>query len=209
MIVYPAIKSTAAVVFRGWLKVRVEGKDNVPKTGPFIMLTNHQSNLDGLLVHAYSPRLMFSMTKSSPFKHAWARPILRNVGTFPARRHRVDPQVVRVALRYLGEGRAVGIHAEGERSWDGRIRPLRLGTIRLVLKAGVPVIPCGVVGAYDIWPRWDSFPVRIPFLDRTAVRIRFGSAMHFGRHDHRASREEHLDETLESITRVLQELTHP
>ena len=48
----------------------------------------------------------------------------------------------------------MGVFPEGERSWDGRLQPLRSGTIRLLLKAGVPVIPCGMVGIYEVFPRW-------------------------------------------------------
>jgi 1-acyl-sn-glycerol-3-phosphate acyltransferase len=209
MIIYPMIRHTCAVAFRGWLKIGVEGSENVPPTGPCIVVTNHQSIIDGPIVHCFAPRLLYSMTKSTQFKRAYMRGLLRHVGTFPARRFQVDPQVVRVALRYLEEGRAVGIYPEGERSWDGRIQPLRLGTIRLILKAGVPVIPCGVVGLYDFWPRWDRLPRRLPFVRRTPVKVRFGKPLNFGLHDDRASREAHLDETLETITHALEEISRP
>lgn len=203
------VRQIFRVGFRGWLKVTVEGEKNVPMEGGFLLLTNHRSIIDGPVVHCYSPRLLYSMTKSTQFRQPWERAILRHVGAFPTRRHQVDPQAVRVTLRYLEQGRAVGIYPEGERSWDGRIQPLRLGTIRLVLKAGVPVVPCGVVGLYDFWPRWDRLPRRLPFLNRAPVTIRFGTPMHFGRHDDRASREAHLDETLEAITAALEDVSRP
>jgi 1-acyl-sn-glycerol-3-phosphate acyltransferase len=204
MIIYPMIRHTCGVGFRGWLKVGVEGRDNVPRKGPFIVLVNHQSILDGPILHCYSPRLLFSMTKSTQFKRAYMRGLLRYAGTFPARRYQVDPQSVRVVLRYLKEGRGVGIFPEGERSWDARIQPLRLGTIRLILKAGVPVIPCGVNGLYDFWPRWHRLPRRLPFINRTPVTLRFGEQLHFGQHDDRATREALLDDTMETITAALE-----
>jgi 1-acyl-sn-glycerol-3-phosphate acyltransferase len=206
---YSAIRHTCRIGFKGWLNVTVEGRENVPKEGGFFLLTNHQSIIDGPVVHCFSPRLLFSMTKSTQFRQGWERAILRHVGTFPTRRHQVDPQAVRVALRYIEEGRAVGIYPEGERSWDGRIQPLRLGTIRLVLKAGVPVVPCGIVGLYDFWPRWDRPPRRLPFVKRMPVTIRFGAPMSFGRHDDRASREAVLDQTLETITSALEFVSRP
>ena len=52
------------------------------------------------------------------------------------------------------QGEGVGVYPEGERSWDANLQPFRRGTIRLLLKAGVPIIPTGVVGSYDVWPRW-------------------------------------------------------
>ncbi len=209
MILYPMIRHTFGVGFRGWFKISVEGRENVPVRGPFILLAMHRSNLDGPILHCYSPRLLFSMTKSTQFRSAWMRAILRHVGTFPARRFQVDPQSVRVVLRHLKEGRGVGIFPEGERSWDGCIQPLRLGTIRLILKAGVPVIPCGLPGLYEFWPRWHSLPKRLPFVGRTPITVRFGAPLTFGRHEDRASREVLLDETLETITKALDEVGRP
>jgi 1-acyl-sn-glycerol-3-phosphate acyltransferase len=206
---YSTIRHTFRVGFRGWLKVAMDGKHNVPREGAFILLVNHQSILDGPILHSFAPRLMYSMTKSTQYTNAFMRALLPRVGTFPTRRHQVDPQAVRVALRHLAKGRGLGIFPEGERSWDERIQPLRLGTIRLVLKAGVPVIPCGVVGLYDFWPRWDRVPRRLPFVKRAPVTLRFGTPMHFGRHDSRASREVLLDDTLDAITQAMEEVSRP
>ncbi len=76
----------------------------------------------------------------------------------------------------LAEGHAVGVYPEGERSWDARIQPFRRGTIRLLLKAGVPVIPCGLAGTYDVLPRWSKT------IRRTRIRVEFGKAHPMARH---------------------------
>ena len=105
------------------------------------------------------------------------------IGAFPVRRYKVDPQCIRTALRFLSEGKVVGIYPEGERSWDGRLQSFRKGTLRFLLKAGVPVIPCGIEGSFDVWPRWAGGP------KRADVVIRFGEPIWFGAHDSRAERE--------------------
>ena len=83
----------------------------------------------------------------------------------------------------------MGVFAEGERSWDGSLQPLRRGTIRLLLKTGVPVIPCGLVGTYEILPRWGHMTWFGAGLRREPVTIRYAQPIHLGSHDDRASRE--------------------
>src|SRR5690606_38543582 len=65
-----------------------------------------------------------------------------------------DPQAVRLVLRRLREGHGVGLYIEGERSWGGRPQAPRRGTVRLILRAGVPVVPAAIAGSYEAWPRW-------------------------------------------------------
>lgn len=175
----------------------VEGRDNVPKTGPFILLFNHQSILDPAMAQTACPRFVYSMAKSTQFASPFWRWLLPRLGSFPTRRYQVDPQSVRTALRLLGEGKGVGIYPEGERSWDARLQPLRRGTMRLILKAGVPVVPCGIEGSFDVRPRWGSG------LQRGAVTIRFGKSLLFRPHDVRSERELALPEATRKIEKAL------
>ena len=191
------------------MSLRFEGTENVPSTGPFLLLMNHQSHLDPLLLHTYCPRLLFTMTKSSAFRNRFMRWIEPQVGAFPTRRYQVDPQAVRVALRHLREGKAVGIFPEGERSWDAKLKPLRAGTVRLLLKAGVPVIPCGLVGTYEVWPRWGRMRWFRFGPGRPPVTIRYGSPLRFGTYDDRASREAVLAEATKKVEEALLALMTP
>lgn len=182
-------------------RTRVTGTEHVPRTGPFFLVPNHQSLLDPLVIQSVCPRIVHSMTKSTQFSSPLMRWLLPRIGSFPTRRYRVDPQAVRVALRELERGRGVGIYPEGERSWDGQLQPLRKGTMRLLLKAGVPIVPCGISGSYDVWPRWSKRP------RRCRVRVRFGPPIEFGRHDDRAEREAALPGATLTLERALRTLT--
>ncbi|MGI9626203.1 MAG: lysophospholipid acyltransferase family protein [Longimicrobiales bacterium] len=184
-------------------RTEVEGVENLPRKGGFFLIPNHQSVLDPILVQANCPRPVHSFTKSTQFSSPTFRWLLPRVNAIPARRYRVDPQVVRVALRLVERGEVVGIYPEGERSWDGSIQPLRRGTVRLLLKAGVPVVPCGVVGSYDVWPRWSKKP------RRCRVRIRFGEPIDFGRHDTKQDREMALEAATRRLSEALQALNDP
>ncbi len=182
-------------------RLTVSGRSHIPRRGPFFLIANHQSVLDPVIVQSSILRSVHSFTKSTQFSSGPAmRWLMLRLNGIPTRRYRVDPQVVRVALRLLKEGRAVGIYVEGERSWDGSLQPFRQGAIRLILKAGVPVVPCRLNGTFEVWPRWSRKP------RRGRVSVRFGRPLHFGAHDTRAEREAVLDETTARLRQALIDL---
>ncbi|MEZ4414682.1 MAG: lysophospholipid acyltransferase family protein [Gemmatimonadota bacterium] len=181
-------------------KVDVEGREHIPRQGPFFLIPNHQSVLDPLIVQALCRRTVFSMTKSTQFSSKLMRWLLPRIGAFPVRRYRIDAQAVRTVLRLIEEGQGVGIYPEGERSWDGQLQPLRRGTIRVLLKAGVPIIPVGIAGSYDVWPRWSRRP------RRCRVRLRYGEPIVFGPHADRRAREAALPAARKRLEAALREL---
>lgn len=188
MNLYPLARAVIPVLMPLAARFRAEGRGHVPARGPFILALNHNSLLDGVFAQAACPRTVHTMTKSSQFRSGLLRWLLLGLRAFPVRRYRVDPQAVRTVLRLLEEGRGVGLYPEAERSWDGRPQPFRRGAIRLILKAGVPVVPCGISGSYHVWPRWSRR------LRRGSVVVRFGAPLEFGRHDGREAREAALGE---------------
>lgn len=196
--VYRFVRSVARIAVLRWFRIRVEGLEHLPSSGPCLLLPNHQSALDPLLVQGICPRPVSTMTKSTQFASPVFRWILTSCDAFPTRRYRVDPQAIRVLLRNLDEGRVVCLYPEGERSWDGRLQPLRRGAVRVALRAGVPVIPVGIEGTYDIWPRWRSFPR----LGRT-VHLRFGTPLDLGSHRSRKEREPQM---ADAAARIREEL---
>jgi len=200
--VYRAFQTTVRALSRVLLpSMTVEGRRHVPEAGPCIVVSNHQSVLDPILIQSFCPRPLHTMTKSTQF----GAPVLgwlvrEHLLGFPVRRYQIDPQAVRVALRRLREGRAVGVYVEGERSWDGNLQPPRLGTLRLLLKAGVPVIPCAISGSYDVWPRWGGG------LRRAPVRIAFGAPVALPHLQDRRARERALDAAGAAVMGALRSL---
>ena len=204
MMLYRTLRRIMSLYFRARMKIRTEGEKNVPGKGPFLLVLSHKSHLDSLLLHTFCPRLVFTLAKSSVFRTRFMAWLAPRVGAVPTRRFQIDPQAVRVALRLIGRGEGVGVFPEGERSWDGTLQSLRSGTIKLLLKAGVPVIPCGIVGTYEIFPRWGHMNWLKLGLGREPVIIRYGEPIHFGRHDDRASRERARPDATARIETALQ-----
>lgn len=198
---YAFFKSLLGAVCRIISPVRVEGLEHLPEEGAFLLVPNHQSILDPFYIQSSIRRNdVFTLTKSTQFAGI-LRWVLPRVNALPTRRFRVDPQVVRTVLRHLEAGHGICIYPEGERSWDGSVQPLRKGAVRLVLKSGVPVVPCGISGSFDVWPRWSRRVLRRP------VTVRFGRPFRFGRVDDRRERNERLEETEARIRGALSKLS--
>jgi len=201
----PVVKgaATAQYLFYCWLvrhvwrfiggRLEASGVENVPRSGPCIVISNHQSYLDPLLLHAVVPRVLHAMAKSTQFAAPFMGWLISHIYVFPVRRYQIDPQAVRTVLRRLEAGHGIVIYVEGERTWDGRLQPPRLGTIRLLLKAGVPVIPCRIEGSYDVWPRWHKK------MRPGTVRVSFGKPLPLPRLASRAEREQALPEALRMV----------
>lgn len=175
----------------------VSGQEHIPRTGPFIVFANHQSYVETLLIPAVSPRMLHAMAKSTQFDGRFFGWLMPRLGAFPVRRFETDPQAVRMVMRYLAAGEGVLIFIEGERTWDSTLQQPRLGAVRLALKAGVPVIPCRVDGAYEAWPRWDR-KVR-----RHRIRIEFRSPLWFPKLESKSAREPRVAEAADQIMSAL------
>lgn len=169
--------------------LEVVGLEHVPRIEPFILVANHQSFLDPIFLQGFCPRPLHAMAKSTQFASAILGPWMKGLNAYPVRRFRVDPQAVRVTLRKLRQGHAISIYVEGERTWDGALGRPRLGALRVLLKAGVPVVPAAVEGNFDVMPRWAKG------LRRHPLRLVFGPPLRLPQLDDRAAREAALPET--------------
>ena len=153
---------------------RIEGAENVPRTGPAILVSNHISAGDTYLVPALLRRRLTFPAKLELFHGrglkgrvlSW---FLRVVGQVPMDRSggRASAGSMDSVLQVLRDGGLLGIYPEGTRSPDGRLYKGKTGVARLVLQAGVPVIPLAVIGTEFV----PSTRLKIPLMRRPLVRI--------------------------------------
>lgn len=200
MILYRAAQGIVRLSWPLLGRLQVQGRDNIPPDGPFLLVANHQSYLDPILIQTVCPRPVHAMAKSTQFATPFLGWLMKRLLSFPVRRWEIDPQAVRLMLRRLDHGDPVCVYIEGERSWDGRLQAPRLGTLRVLLKAGVPVVPVAIAGTYHVWPRWDR-KVR-----RGNAAVVFGRPMRFPQSDDRAERNPLVPQTAERLMTRLQEL---
>ena len=150
----------------------VEGLENVPRTGGFLVIANHCSNLDppflGWAVGHRTGRIVHFMAKEEMRRWPVVGFLARNAGVFFVRRGSGDRAAQQLALRLLESGRLVGIFPEGTRSRDGVLGEARAGAALLAMRTGVPVLPVGISGTHRIFPGRSRWP------HRTRVTIRVG-----------------------------------
>ena len=134
------------LAFSRW---QVEGRENVPPSGPLIIVANHLSLADPPLLSASIPRRITFMAKEELF-HSWGGVFVRAFGAFPVRRGELDRGAIRQALEVLEGGRALGMFPEGGRSSNIQLKPASPGTALVAARSGAPILPVGICGSEGI-----------------------------------------------------------
>jgi 1-acyl-sn-glycerol-3-phosphate acyltransferase len=155
--VYWLSKFGARAFAKVWLRHRAEGAQHVPAEGPVLLVANHTSYLDPLVVGICLPRSVAYLAQAGLARLAPLRWWMAKVGVTLIDRTAPSKTALRLVADSLRAGEVVGLFAEGTRSRDGRIAPFRSGVEFLARRAGV-VVPVGVDGAVRAMPRGCWFP---------------------------------------------------
>lgn len=173
---YWILKAILTPVLRFLFRVKVEGKENIPKTGPIIMASNHVSFSDSIFLPLVLGRRITFVAKAEYFddpKTAW---FFRAVGQIPIRREGGDAaqRALDTAREVLESGGVFGIYPEGTRSPDGRLYKGRTGIARLALQTKAPIVPVAMIGTREAQPIGQVKP---NFF--STITVRFGRPMTF------------------------------
>ncbi len=169
-----------AIVFRPW----AEGIDNVPREGPAILAWNHLSFSDHFFGPLPLPRKVTFLAKAEYFtgrgpKGLVSKAFFHGVGQIPVDRSggEASERALATGLRVLRDGRLLGIYPEGTRTPDGRLYRGKTGVARLALESGAPVIPCAMIGTFELQPPGHVVP-------RLRIRpgVKFGRPLDFSRY---------------------------
>jgi len=132
---------------------KVEGRENIPLTGPLILATNHVHLLDPFFLIFSSPRWINFMAKEELFRSPFLRPWLRWAGSVSiSRRGKVSDKqkMLRSSRDVLENGLILGMFPEGGRSRDGKLRKGKPGSAVIASKTNVPILPVGIAGTDKI-----------------------------------------------------------
>ena len=154
------------------LPVTVEGRSYLPR-GACAIVANHTCYLDPVLLSRLTWRPIRFLATAEAFRmrlFGWA---LRRSGAIPLHRYRVDPVACRQMLRCLGYSQIAGFFVEGERSPFGTYEGSMPRAAGIIARLGVPVVPVGICGSYDVGPRWSGVLRRRPVTLRVGPPIVF------------------------------------
>ena len=162
-----------------------------PRFGRRLLVCNHVSFFDVFFLGIPLRRPLNYVARSTLFIPVLGS-FIRSVGAFPIQREGIGASGMKETLRRLRAGGIVTLFPEGTRSHDGQLGPLKPGIAVLVERVGVPVVPAGLAGMFEIWPRsrLDSGAASHPGPLRSADSSRrTGRARHRG--DHRLDSRSH------------------
>jgi 1-acyl-sn-glycerol-3-phosphate acyltransferase len=155
---YRAVQSVTRALMAIGFQARCWGRENYPATGGALICANHQSFLDPMLIGNSSSRPMNYLARKTLFHFAPLGWLLDFVNTIPVEREGFGVGGIRETLKRLKRGEMVLLFPEGTRSPDGEIQHFKQGFATLARRSRVALVPVGVDGAYDAWPRSERFP---------------------------------------------------
>ena len=183
-------------------RVRVLGSENVNRAGGFLLAANHISHFDPFVISSVVRRKIDWMAMAEFFRFTVVRFLLRAVDAFPADRDRADRKTIRTAIERLKDGRVVGLFPEGGIRDGARSllegAPLRPGASTLAHIAGVPILPCVILGSDRLYSTKRWLPLR-----RTPIWIAFGNPISHSPDLERSQARERIESELTSAFKNL------
>lgn len=168
---YRVLRLVCQVVYVLAMQGRVFGGKHVPRTGGVVLICNHQSFFDPMLAGLGLPRECHYMARDTLFRHRLFGRLIVSLNAFPVKRGTGDIGALKESLRRLKNEQLVVAFPEATRTRDGSIGAFHPGVVLMARRAGVPIIPAVIHGAYEIWPR----DRRWPSLGR--VRVYYGKGL--------------------------------
>jgi 1-acyl-sn-glycerol-3-phosphate acyltransferase len=132
--------------------LKVFGHRHVPHEGGVLLVANHQSYLDPVLLGARLSRPLNYIAKAELFENPRAARLLYWLNGYPVHQGTADLHAVRETIIRLRSGRALVIFPEGSRTPDGKMLPIERGVALVVRRAKVPVVPVVIDGSFEAWP---------------------------------------------------------
>ena len=181
-------------------RFKIKGKQNMPKTGGVLICANHLGTIDPPVVGVSLGRITIFMAKEELFRSRFSGYFISRFGAFPVHRGQLDRQALRQAERVLSENKALVMFPEGTRS-SGQLQSGFMGAALIAERAGVPVVPIGLIGTERIkgW-KW--------MLRRPRIIVNIGLPFRLSLDSNKARRaglEENTNVIMEHIAGLLPE----
>jgi len=166
--IYVAFRSLLMATMIVVCGVRATGRHRTPMKGKALLLANHASYYDVIVLGVTQPRNIDFMARSGLFVPilGW---LIRTLGGFAIQRGGGGASGIKETLRRLRYESMVGMFPEGTRTHDGKLQPIKAGVMNLARKSGSTIGIAGIAGTYEAWPRQSpvpgSYPVTVVYAE--------------------------------------------
>ncbi|HOY67776.1 MAG TPA: 1-acylglycerol-3-phosphate O-acyltransferase [Candidatus Ozemobacteraceae bacterium] len=155
---YRFVKNICHFILTVYNRWTIEGLEHMPAKPPYLVVANHASVLDGLILGSALPHPVYIMVKKEAFDNPIIGWFLRKSLAFPVDRAKPDPTSIKTCLRVLADGKVLGIFPEGTRNPRGLIRPFKPGAIKFAVRQKVPVLPAYIANNHLLNPPGSPVP---------------------------------------------------
>lgn len=156
-IAYQIVRFIVTSFCRTWCRMSIEGRENVPATGPFLLAPTHRSILDTPIASGVTHRRMRFMGADKYWKNYAFGRLLTALGGFPVSRGTADREALKRCIAVLEGGEPLVLFPEGERKSGPIVQTLFDGATYVAVKAGVPIVPVGIGGSERTMPKGAKF----------------------------------------------------
>ena len=139
-------------------RFKAEGVEHLPKTGGALIVSNHQSFLDIPAIAVAAPRHVAFVARATLARSRFLDWLMRESGCVLIHPNTPDRAALQGMIGHLEQGDCVAVFPEGTRTRDGSLGPFRAGAAVAARRAGVPIVPAAIQGAFEAWPRSRKLP---------------------------------------------------
>lgn len=189
------------VFFKIFCHIQIEGQENLPAKGAFIMAGNHTSYMDPPLFGAISTRRVNCMAQNNLFKIPFLGWLIKTLGAFPVDRENPDSRVLKTALAILKRGEIVGIYPEGRRilQEEKEGKKNEKGVAFLAKNSGAPVIPVSLIGSKECVSFGNGFP------RFKKVKVIIGKPIYYKKAENPKEEKDNMSKFSNEIMRIILE----
>lgn len=156
-IAYHTVRTIVTVFCRVWCRMTIEGRENFPANGPFILAPTHRSIIDTPVASGVYRKRMRFMGADKWWSNRHFGKLLTALGGFPVSRGNADREALRRCIAVIEGGEPLVLFPEGERKSGLVVQPLFEGAAYVAMKTGVPIIPVGIGGSERAMPKGTKF----------------------------------------------------
>jgi 1-acyl-sn-glycerol-3-phosphate acyltransferase len=144
---YYVLKLIASMVMFITLSLKISGRENVSAQGPFLVVSNHLSVSDPVIIGVKIKRQVIFLAKEELFRNWFSRYFVTQFGAIPVYRGSSNRDALRMANQTLKQGKVLGMFPEGKRSLASSLTTGLYGSALIAYHNRIPILPCGITGS--------------------------------------------------------------